>query len=179
MRLHPLAGDVAELIATDEVDLGITGGAVSQPEIEVLLRTQDHMRVVFPADHPLGELGAIRLDDIVQFLLILMDAATSVRQVVDSAFAKASLRPEVSAEATYMSTAVGMVRAGLGTAILPGSAMEVSAVSSLRSRRVEAQGFTRQIAVVKRRGRTLPPASERFLGALRRTLSDMRPADSS
>jgi DNA-binding transcriptional LysR family regulator len=165
-----IASGVAALTLAEEVDLGITGGAVSHPDVEALLYTHDHMHVVFPDGHALGERDTILLDDIARYPLILMDAATSVRQIVDAAFAASGLHPDISAEATYMSTAVGMVRAGLGVAILPGSAMEVGAVPSLRSRPIAAAGLTRQIAVIKRRNRTLPPAGELFLGELARRL---------
>ncbi len=54
--------------------------------------------------------------------LVLMDEATSVRTLVDAAFLVAGRRPVAACEATYMMTAIGMVRAGLGLTILPGSA---------------------------------------------------------
>lgn len=59
-----------------------------------------------------------------------------------------------------MSTAVGIVRAELGAAILPGSAMEVRAERTLRSRLVDDQGFTRAVSLIEKAGRMLPPASE-------------------
>jgi DNA-binding transcriptional LysR family regulator len=94
--------------------------------------------------------------------LVLMHPATSVRAVVDAAFLAARRLPIVAAEATYMATAVGMVRAGLGAAILPGSAMEVRAEKTLRSRSVDDPRFTREVSLIKKAGRTLPPASESF-----------------
>jgi DNA-binding transcriptional LysR family regulator len=91
-----------------------------------------------------------------------MHPATSVRAVVDAAFLAADRLPVIAAEATYMSTAVGMVRAGLGAAILPGSAMEVRAEQTLRSRPVDDRRFTREVSIIKKAERTLPPASESF-----------------
>lgn len=166
-----IASGVAELVASGEADLGLTGGAVSNTDLEILLRGSDRMHAVYPEDHPLARLAKIGIADLARHPLVLMDAATSVRQVVDRAFAEAGTVPLVGAEVTYMSSAVGMVRAGLGVAILPGAAMEVRAERSLRSQRIEGDGFVRPIAVVKRRGRTLPPASERFLDELKRMLA--------
>lgn len=166
-----IASGVADLVASGEADLGLTGGAVSGPDLEILLRGTDSMHAVYPAAHALARRARIVIADLAAHPLILMDAATSVRQVVDAAFAAAGVAPLVGAEVTYMSSAVGMVRAGLGVAILPGSAMEVRAERSLRSQRIEGERFARPIAVVKRRGRTLPPASERFLAELGRVLA--------
>lgn len=166
-----IASGVTDLVAGGEADLGLTGGVVSAPDLEVLLCTTDSMHAVYPAAHALARRRRIGVADLAPYPLILMDAATSVRQVVDAAFAAAGIAPLVGAEVTYMTSAVGMVRAGLGIAILPGSAMEVRAERSLLSRRIEGDGFARSIAVIKRRGRTLPPASERFLAELGRVLA--------
>lgn len=168
-----IASRVAELVANGEADLGLTGGAVLGPDLEILLRGTDRMHAVYPEGHELARHSAIGIADLARHPLVLMDQATSVRQVVDAAFAAASIVPLVGAEVTYMASAVGMVRAGLGVAILPGSAMEVRAERSLRSQRIEGEGFARPIAVVKRRGRTLPPASERFLAELGRVVGGM------
>jgi DNA-binding transcriptional LysR family regulator len=168
-----IASRVAELVVAGEADLGLTGGVVAGPDLEILLRGTDRMHAVYPEGHALAQRAAIGIADLACHPLVLMDQATSVRQVVDAAFAAAGIAPLVGAEVTYMASAVGMVRAGLGVAILPGSAMEVRAERSLRSQRIEGEGFARPIAVVKRRGRTLPPASERFLAELGRVVGAM------
>ncbi|WNJ90373.1 LysR family transcriptional regulator [Bosea sp. 685] len=174
-----IASRVAELTRHEQVDLGIMGGALSDPDLEVLHRTQDHMHVVFPDGHKLGNLDSVAIDDIAPLPLVLMDPATSVRAIVDAAFKAAGHQPIVGAEATYMSTAVGMVRAGLGVAILPGSAMEVRAEQTLRSRPLKAADFARQIALIKRSGRTLPPVSESFARALMNELPAAQGADTA
>lgn len=161
-----IASGVAALVTNGEADLGLTGGSVAGLELEVLLRGADRMHAVYPQDHALALRATLSIADLARHPLILTDAATSVRQVVDAAFAAAGIVPHLSAEVTYMASAVGMVRAGLGVAVLPGSAMEVRAETSLRSQPIAGEGFARPIAVVKRRGRTLPPASERFLAEL-------------
>ena len=45
--------------------------------------------------------------------------------------------PKVTCEAIYMMTAVGMVRAGLGLTILPGSAREIKAEPGLLSKPID------------------------------------------
>jgi DNA-binding transcriptional LysR family regulator len=167
-----IAATVNAATLAEEVDLGITGGLFEVPELEALLTTSDHMHAVFPHGHALDAPGDVSLADLAAHPLILMDSATSVRQIVDLAFAAAGLRPLIAAEATYMSTAAAMVRAGLGAAILPGSAMEVRAVPGLRSRRIASPACMRTITVIRRAGRTLPPASALFLEELKQALAD-------
>jgi DNA-binding transcriptional LysR family regulator len=161
-----IASGVIAQVRDEQVDLGLTGGRIVDADLETLLTTHDDMHVVYPAGHPLEAAKRIDVEALARHPLILMHPATSVRAVVDAAFLAAGRQPIVAVEATYMSTAVGMVRAGLGAAILPGSAMEVRAERSLRSRPVEDTRFTRQISLIKKTERTLPPAAASFARAL-------------
>jgi DNA-binding transcriptional LysR family regulator len=161
-----IASGVTAQVRDEQVDLGLTGGRTADPDLEVLHTTQDHMHVIYPAGHPLADLKRIDVEALTRHPLVLMHPATSVRAVVDAAFLAAGRLPFVAAEATYMSTAVGMVRAGLGVAILPGSAMEVRAERTLCSRPVDDPGFTREISLIRKAERTLPPASEIFAHTL-------------
>uniref|UniRef100_UPI001E0BF0E3 LysR substrate-binding domain-containing protein n=1 Tax=Burkholderia sp. Ac-20379 TaxID=2703900 RepID=UPI001E0BF0E3 len=76
----------------------------------------------------------------------------------------AGLAPEIACEPTYMMTAVAMVRGGLGLTILPASAREVLAEPELVARPIDDPAFVRPVALVKRRGRTLPGVVEAFAG---------------
>src|SRR5215208_3200512 len=169
-----IASRALNLVRTEEVDLGVTGGDLVEPDIEVVCTAHDRMHVVFPAEHPIEVVPAVTLDVLASYPLILMDPDTSVRAVVDGAFIAAGRLPIPACEATYMMTAVGMVRAGLGLAILPASAREVRAEPSLWSRPIDEPGFERSVLVIKKTGRTLPPMAESFLTRLKRADSSGR-----
>src|SRR3954468_3591102 len=162
---------VLSLVRSEEVDLGVFGGDLVEPDIEIVCAAQDRMHVVFPAEHPIGAVAEVTLDVLASHPLILMDPDTSVRAIVDGAFIAAGRLPIPACEATYMMTAVGMVRAGLGLAILPASAREVRAEPSLGSRPIDEPGFERPVSVIKKAGRTLPPACEDFLAQLQGALA--------
>ena len=168
-----IAGRVLGLVRSEEVDFGIMGGEFVEPSIEVVYKARDRMHVIFPAVHPIGSVLEITLEVLADYPLILMDPDTSVRAIVDGAFIAAGRLPIPACEATYMMTAIGMVRAGLGITILPGDAREIRAEPSLRSRRIDDPSFERTIAVIKKAGRTLPPVSEGFLEELVKALSTL------
>ena len=157
-----IAQRVLDLVRSEEVDLGIVGGDVRDPDISVLHRTSDALHVVYPGGHPIGALPEISTAALADYPLILMDPATSVRAVVDLAFIGAGRLPTIACEATYMMTAVGLVRAGLGLTILPGSAREIQAEPDLRSRPIEDPQFRRPVCVIKKAGRTMPTAAAAF-----------------
>jgi DNA-binding transcriptional LysR family regulator len=160
-----VASRVVDLVREGEVDLGITGGEVPVDQVEVLHRAEDRLCVVFPRDHPLARRRSVKLTHLLDLPFVLTDHATSLRAVVEGAFARAGRRPNVVCETTYMMTATAMVVSGLGVTILPGSAREREAIQDLSSRPIDDDAFIRPVALVKKPGRTLSPACADFARA--------------
>lgn len=170
-----VASRVMQLVQSEEVDLGITGGDVIDADLETLTELEDRLCLVYPEGHPVGRRRVVRLADLVDLPLILTDPATSVRTLVDAAFLRVGRLPLMACETTYMMTAVAMVRAGLGMTILPSNARELRAERGLKSRPIDDPAFVRRVSLVKKRNRTLPPAAEAFLAVCLASISRMRP----
>jgi DNA-binding transcriptional LysR family regulator len=158
-----IAGQVLTLVQSEQVDFGVMGGMVKAADVEIVVEAQDRLHVVYPKGHRIGRLKTITPLALSEFPLILMQRDTSVRAIVDAGFHAAALMPKVTCEAIYMMTAVGMVRAGLGLTILPGSAREIKAEPGLLSKPIDDPSFKRPVSIIKRFGRTLPPLSQAFL----------------
>ncbi|MGF6602635.1 DNA-binding transcriptional LysR family regulator [Paraburkholderia sp. GAS448] len=161
-----VASMVNTLVRNEDVDIGLTGGDLSDAAFEILHSGVDRLVVVCPKEHPLARRRRVRLKDLVSMPLVLTAQGTSVRAVVDAALASASYMPEITCEPTYMMTAVAMVRGGLGVTILPDTAREVLAEPGLVARPIDDAAFVRPIALIKKRGRTLPPVTEKFVAAM-------------
>jgi DNA-binding transcriptional LysR family regulator len=165
-----VASMVNALVRGEEADIGLTGGDVLDPLLEVLHAGVDRLVVVCPKTHALARKRRIGVSDLVRGPLVLTAQGTSVRAIVDAALSNApgiGGALEIACEPTYMMTAVAMVRAGLGVTILPETAREVRAELGLVARAIDDPAFVRPIAIIKRRGRTLPPLTERFVAAMR------------
>ena len=160
-----VASMVNTLVRNEEVDIGLTGGELDDAAFEVLHAGIDRLVAVFPKRHALARRRRITLADLAAAPLVLTAQGTSVRAVVDSA-CQCTLHAGIACEPTYMMSAVAMVRAGLGVTILPASAREVRAEPELVVRPVDDPAFIRPIALIKKRGRTLPPVTETFVAML-------------
>lgn len=156
-----VADRAVELVRTKSVDFGI-GSAIDDPRIEFVPIMHDHIVAVLPKDHRLAASRTISLQQLLRYPLILMDRDSSVRHIVDSAFASVGRMAVPEFEATFMSSAVGMVRAGLGVTLLPSSAYEVT-TSDVAIRRVRHPALRRSVGIIKLRGRSLTPAADGFL----------------
>ncbi|AGT08855.1 LysR family transcriptional regulator [Paracoccus aminophilus] len=157
-----VASRVFELVQRGECDLGVSGGPHLPGDLEVLQSGVQQLHVVFPLGHPYAAREALSLSELIEQPLVMMDASTSVRTTLDAAAAKLGVKPRISVEVAFMATAVAMVRAGLGVAILPGAAREVVIDPEVDSRPIADAELSRQILFVCRRGFTLSPTTERF-----------------
>ena len=164
---------VLAMVKSEEVDFGIGSFSDSDATIQVTPLFTDHMRVVIRQHSPLSRKRVLKLKDLVKSPLILMDPQTSVRAIVDRAFESIGQIAAPAYEVTYMSSAVGMVRAGLGIAFLPSAALEMSGLSGLTSRVVDHPGLARRIVAVQRAGRQLSPAAAKFLDVLVAACEDL------
>lgn len=171
-----IAGQVLKLVQSEEVDFGVMGGTVKALDVETIFQSEDRLHVVYPKGHPIARIKKVTPLVLSTFPLVLMQRETSVRAIVDASFHAAGLMPRPTCEPIYMMTAVGMVRAGLGLTILPGSAREIKAEPGVRSRPIDDPAFSRPVSIIKRSGRSLPPSSESFLrhlaDCLRAALAD-------
>ncbi len=162
-----LAERIVRLVKAERVDFGIGTLRTPDPEIEFAPLLTDHLGVIFPAGHPLERRRNITLKTLSPFPLILMDRETSVRDIVDRAFESIGVTAHPVFEVVNVSTAVALVKAGLGLTIQPSSAMELASSRGLRFRSVAHRGLTRRIGMIRNARRSLSPSAEAFVGMLR------------
>lgn len=164
-----VARRVGALVKAGEADLGIGTDIEPDAELDTAPLFEDRLVAVLPAGHAFARRRRIGLASLAEARLVLMDADSSVRAVFDRACAAARLRVVPAYEATYMSTAVAMVRAGLGIAVLPESAVDLRVAPLLATRRTDPP-LLRPIMLVQRAGRSLSPAAAAFRDALHAVL---------
>ncbi len=163
---------ILSLVKADAVDFGIIAGDIDDPDLDASDLGHDRIHAVYLAPHPLDRERVVTAAKVSQYPLILMDEESTVRRVVNHAFRSENIVAKPAVEATYMATAVGMVRARLGVALLPSAAVEAKPSGRVKSRPIAGREFTRPIVVIRKKQRTLLPASDEFLAVLKRRLAD-------
>jgi DNA-binding transcriptional LysR family regulator len=156
---------ILAMVRADEVEFGITDGEPNWPDLETLALYQDRMHVVFPKTHPIAKRKKIVLSDIIEYPLILLDPETNLRIVLDEALAAAGKFIMPACEVTHISTAVGMVRAGLGLTLLSSlsiKATNLKSIAAVQSRLVDDPPLVRHISLIKKAGRSLSPPAQSF-----------------
>jgi DNA-binding transcriptional LysR family regulator len=161
-----LAERAIALLRADEADIALTSAPPADRELTFTPLFRDRMVAVLPRGHPLARARNVRLADLVDAPLVLMDRDSSVRRIVDNACASIGRLVTPAYEAAFMATAIGLVRAGLGATILPSSASELLAAGDLQIRDLAEPRIERELGVVKQRRRSLSPALQAFVSAL-------------
>lgn len=156
------------LVRAEEVDFGIGSLTARDTDVRFSVLLSDRMVVAFPRGHALGKFKTVALKDLAGQPLVLMAGESSVRKLVDEAFTSIGTLIVPAFEATYMSTAAGIVKAGLALTILPSSAIEMGELVGLLTRPISRPAITREIGVIEKSGRSLSPAAEAFLKTMNR-----------
>lgn len=171
-----VARGVVALVKAGAVELGIGIEIEHDPEVEVTPLFEDRMVAVLPAGHRFEAQRAVPLPALAEEALVLMDPESSVRTLFDRACHDVGMPAVQPAyEATYMSTAVALVQAGLGVGVLPSSAIDLRIMPVLQTRPVAMPEIRRSISLVQRAGRSLSPAAK----ALAESLLAQRPGPSA
>jgi len=168
VRLHDVvAGGVLDLVREGQVDFGI--GTLDRPDPEVVsdLLFSDRLWAFIPHDHILGKRRRLSVADLRGQQLVLTSRNSSVRVIVERALHRRQIAANVVHEPTYMSTALGLVRAGIGIAVLPESAMAAGMVKDIKAVPIDDPLLTRQVSILSKRGRSLSPAAQTIVSILR------------
>jgi len=158
---------VISYVKSGEADFGIGSHTKVDSELRISHLMDDPVSVAFLPGHPLEDRDRIGLNDLLPSPLILMDHEYSVRDLIEQAFHSIGRMVVPAYEASYVPTALGLVKAGLGIAIIAQSALGEAAESvGLRVRAIDHPMLVRHIGLIESAGRSLSPAAQQFVSAV-------------
>ena len=164
-----LGGEVQLAVGTFRPEEGLARVPLITDRLSLLCRT----------DHPLAARPALDWAELAGLPLIALRHGNGIRDQVDRGYEAAGLRAAPAFELDQIGTVVAMVEAGFGVTVLPPYALGPFSARSLVLRPLVRPSVLREIEVVYREGRSLPPAAAEFLRLLRIGAARLqgRPAD--
>src|SRR5262249_61752086 len=146
-----VAQRVTALVKAGEADFGIGSPIGRDPDLKTTVLVDVPVSAVFPPGHPLERHTSIGLTELIRHPLILMDDHYSVRTLIDAAFESIGHPVQPAFEVSYVATALGLVKAGLGVAIVSRMTIdEPAGVVGLRAMASEHPDLLRHIALMWR-----------------------------
>jgi DNA-binding transcriptional LysR family regulator len=159
------AAAIVDAVKRGEADIGLGSLLRPDPELDAQPLVTDRLCAYVPGGHPLAARRAVTLRALARWPLILTGRDSSVRQLIDRGVEGRRLPIQVTQEVTYMSTAIGMVTAGLGIAILPESAVTPDTGGGPRAVAIQGPVLRRTLVVLSVKSRTLSPAAAKLIEA--------------
>jgi DNA-binding transcriptional LysR family regulator len=166
-RMSP---EVVHLVLEDAVDFGLVTLPVRHRHLqsERLFARRDLL--ICRPDHPLARRRVVSLAQVAEHRLLVLERGSTSRALLDRAFARARVTPQVTMDLGAIEVIKRFVESGLGAAIVPEVAVaREMAEGRLAGVRVQGLG-PRAIGLIERRGRCRSPATDAFLVLLRETL---------
>ncbi|NEI71765.1 hypothetical protein GR212_19450 [Rhizobium lusitanum] len=110
--------DLIEQMRAGKIDAAVTFGSVDEPELDSELLCVPAPHVLLSADHPLAAKSSLRLADIADLPMILLDYP-SVRGAIAALFKRNGLKPVIRLQSPSFAMVRGLVAQGLGYSIVP------------------------------------------------------------
>lgn len=155
--------DVMARVFSGEVELGIGPEREPNSDIASTHLFDGPFMAVFPQDHPLARHARLRWSQLAPYPVITLQGQFTERLLQDLRAADPALSFTPATEVAYMSTALSMVKAGLGVALCIPYAGSLVELYGLRMSRLNSPEVRRSFEVFTRRGRSLSPAAQNFL----------------
>jgi DNA-binding transcriptional LysR family regulator len=156
------ANEVLGLVSRNEADFGLNFIGAQEPEIEFRALHEERFVVACRRDHPLARRRRVAWADLAAHDFVTMAQSSGNRLLIDQALAGLPERPSIVCEALHVTTMLGLVEAGLGVAAVPALAMPGKNHPVLVSVPLDSPVVTRRIGLIRRAGRSLPPAAQQL-----------------
>ncbi|MCM5571770.1 LysR substrate-binding domain-containing protein [Burkholderiaceae bacterium FT117] len=171
-----LPDQVLPLVRGAAADLGIGTFHRNADDVHYRLLFRESLVAVLPRSDPLASRSKVSWRQVASRPIMLLPRGSVFRTLAESGFAQAGVQVEPAFEATYVGTLIGLVRAGLGVAVVPGYATALLDRDAAVARRLERPAVDREVSMVYRIGASMSPAAIAFSELLEKAARRVRPS---
>lgn len=161
------ASVLLERVRLGEVELGWGLYPTAHEDLNFEPLNSDQMVAVMHVDHPLARSDTVTWQALRQHKLISASRQSGVRIYSDRASQAAGISLQPSYQTGSLSTAIALVRSGLGCAVMPSLSLASLNTSDIKVCTMEKPGTWRDIGLVQRRGWKLSPSASVFADLIR------------
>jgi DNA-binding transcriptional LysR family regulator len=148
------------------IELGVLTLPVQSPDLEVVPLMTEEMVVVTSPKHPvLSKKSTIKVEELVNYPLILFPRGARTRDVLDDFFRSVGIAPRVVMEAENVALIKPLVKIDLGISIIPlHSASEELERKELHCLRIRKHKIVRQVGLVFHKSEPIPKILAELVG---------------
>ncbi|MGL4243195.1 MAG: LysR family transcriptional regulator [Beijerinckiaceae bacterium] len=157
------ASDIADRVQAGDADFGVTVIAANRWDLDVSPIVKEPFVLLSRQSDGLAGGGMLNWSEIAHLPLIRISAETGNRILIDDALGARKETLNWRYEVQRVTTAVAMVGAGVGYAVLPQLAVRTLEGEGLATVPLATPTVTRTLAAVTRKGKALSPAAAHML----------------
>jgi DNA-binding transcriptional LysR family regulator len=154
---------IVDKVRSGEADCGIGTFAEAEEGIRREVLFEDALMAWCPAQSQCARSSRLAWKDLPAGQLIAMTRDSRIRFLVDQAYQSIGQTVRPAYEVSHMTTAIMMVEAGLGVAVLPAYVWGFARVLNVVPKVLSEPEVRREVAIIQASGRSLSPAAEAFL----------------
>lgn len=158
-------------ILTEQVDLGIGIPEQITAEIDAQVLEEDPLCIVCTEDHKLARYAEVRWAQLHNVPIVALRGGYGVRRLVDTTAQTVGVHLRIVNEASFSTSALWMAASGIGVAILPSYLAASALFPNLIVRSLVGPQVARPVYAITRKGRSLPPAGEKFVDIMQQVLA--------
>lgn len=171
IRVKLLDGDsneVHEAILSGRAEVGLAIEGDVHPELSQSTVMSDPLVFLCRAPHRLQHRKTVTWSDMREMTLIGVSTFTATRVFMDYQLAKRGIRLQGDYEVRHHATALNLVAAGVGSAILPSSTFRDGDRPGVLKIPLVAPVVKRKVVLLRSARRSLSPAAQAFVALMRR-----------
>ena len=175
VKLLNMPDNLTRRLQEEEIDFGVTNVGRVPHGLESFPLLEDTFGVVCPVRHPLTrKKSPLVWKDLAATVMVSMPAGTRTRDIMDSHPDISQLLDPPVCEASSIFALGAMIRHGMGVAIVPALVSRVVVSGELVFLPVHEPVVRRELFVVKRKGRSLSPATMEVLNFMMDELEEYK-----
>jgi DNA-binding transcriptional LysR family regulator len=176
MEIHPgnrirlidtTAFEVRDAVLHGQAELGIGIPTERHPELVESPLLEEPLMFFCRTEHPLSQRPSVTWSDMGAVELVVVGSMTATRVFMDYQLAKRGISLSGAFEVQHHATAISLVAAGVGAAILPASTLEDGSRPGVCRIPLVSPVVKRKITLLRRRNSTLSPAANAFFELLK------------
>ncbi|MBL8485458.1 MAG: LysR family transcriptional regulator [Rhodocyclaceae bacterium] len=161
--------EVRDAVLNSQAELGIGILGEQRPDLTEVPLFDDPLMFFCRDSNPLSEMKSVTWSDMSDADLIVVSNLTATRAFMDYQLAKRGISLSGAYEVQHHATAISLVAAGVGCAILPASTFQEGDRPGVRRIPLVSPVVKRKVILITRKNSTLSPAAEAFHDLVKKT----------
>ena len=163
LRLHDASShDVRAAVLDGQAELGIAINGEPHAELEEIALFEDPLTLLCPTPHPLQHHRTVSWNDLQGVDLIVVSSFMATRMFLDYQLAQRGIQLSGHYEVQHHATAINLVAAGVGCAVLPASTFENGDRPQVVKIPLTSPVVKRRVTLLRRKPASLSPAAQAF-----------------